>query len=130
MAKDIRLISIERTQGVILCLLILGSLLFWDRRITMGVAMGGGIVVVNFMALRRIIEAGFSGEISKSFFVKFAIKFLALLAAVAGVALLLRGVINLIAFLAGLLTIFLAIVVEGLRGYRYTGEEQEKNDGT
>ncbi len=131
MAKEVRLTSIERTQWVILALFTLGSLPFWDWRITLGVILGGVIVTVNFKALRRIIEAGFSGErVSKSFFVKYAIKFLALLAVVAGVALLLHRVINLVAFLAGLLTIFLAILVEGVRGYRYTDEEQEKADGT
>jgi hypothetical protein len=52
-----------------------------------------------------------------------------LLAAVGGVAFLLQGRINLVAFLVGLLTIFLAIVVEGIRGYLYMDEE-EKKDGT
>jgi len=128
--KDIKLSSVERTQWVILALLTLGSLIFWDWRITLGVIVGGIICILNFKALRMIIESGFSrSKISGSFFVKYAIKFLALLAAVAGVAFLLRGKINLVAFLVGLLTIFLAIVAEGIRGYRYMNEE-EKRHGT
>ncbi len=131
MAKEMRLASLERTQWVILSLLSLGSLAFWDWRITLGVIMGGVIVILNFKALRKIIEGEFSeGGISKSFFFKYAIKFLSLLAAVGGVAFLLRGVINLVAFLVGLLTIFLAILAEGIRGYRYTDEESGKTDGT
>ncbi|MBW2038719.1 MAG: ATP synthase subunit I [Deltaproteobacteria bacterium] len=131
MAKEMRLASLERTQWVILSLLTLGSLAFWDWRITLGVIMGGVIVILNFKALRRIVEGGFSeGGISKSFFLKYAIKFLLLLAAVAGGAFLLRGVINLVAFLVGLLTIFLAILAEGIRGYRYSNEDREKADGT
>jgi len=129
MTKEIKLSSIERTQWVILALLTLGSLAFWDWRITLGVIIGGIICILNFKALRMILESGFSQrKISGSFFVKYAIKFLALLAAVGGVAFLLQGRINLVAFLVGLLTIFLAIVVEGIKGYLYMDEE-EKKDG-
>jgi len=128
MAREIRLSAIERMEWVILALLILGSLAFWDWRITVGVILGGIICILNFKALRMILEKGFSQEkVSASFFVKYALKFLALLAAIGGVAFLLRGVINMIAFLVGLLTIFLAIVVEGVRGYLYRDEEEKSN---
>ncbi|UCC66384.1 MAG: ATP synthase subunit I [Deltaproteobacteria bacterium] len=131
MTQEMRLASLERTQWVILSFLALGSLAFWDWRITLGVIIGGVIIIVNFKALRRIVERGFSeGGVSKSFLLKYALKFLFLLAAVAGVAFLLQGVINLVAFLVGLLTIFLAILAEGMRGYRYTNEETDKTDGT
>lgn len=131
MTQEMRLASLERTQWGVLALLSVGSLAFWDWRITLGVIIGGVIVIVNFKALRRIVEGGFSeGAISKAFFLKYAIKFLALIAAIAGVAFLLREIINLVAFLVGLLTIFLAILVEGIRGYRYTNEETDKTDGT
>jgi hypothetical protein len=119
MAQEIPLASLERTQWLVLALLTLGSLPFWAWRITLGVVIGGVICNLNFKALRMIFEGGFSqGRIAKSIFVKYAIKFLAVLAVVAGVVFLLRGVVNLIAFLVGLLTVFLAIVVEGVRGYR------------
>ena len=91
MAKEIKLASIERTQWVILALFTLGSLAFWDWRITLGVIIGGIICILNFKALRMIFEGGFSqGKIAGSIFVKYAIKFLALLAAVAGVVFLLQ----------------------------------------
>jgi hypothetical protein len=81
------------------------------------VVIGGVICILNFKALRMIFEGGFSqGRIGKSIFIKYAVKFLAVLAVVAGVVFLLRGVINLVAFLVGLLTVFLAIVVAGVRG--------------
>ena len=129
MAREIRLSAIERTEWIILALLTLGSLAFWDWRITVGVILGGIICILNFKALRMILEKGFSQEkISASFFVKYALKFLALLAAVGGVAFLLRGVINILAFLVGLLTIFLAIVVEGVRGYLYMQEEEQEEE--
>jgi len=126
MAREIKLSSIERTQWVILALLTLASLAFWDWRITLGVMIGGIICILNFKALRMIFEGSLSrGKIAGSFFVKYAVKFLALLAAVGGVAFLLQRKINLVAFLVGLLTIFLAIVVEGIRGYLYDKRGEE-----
>jgi len=131
MAREIRLAAIERTQWVILALFTLGSLAFWDWRITLGVILGGIICILNFKALRMIFEGVFSqGKISGSIFVKFTVKFLALLAAVGGVAFLLRGTINLVAFFVGLLTMFLAISVEGIKGYRYLDEEENSTNGT
>jgi hypothetical protein len=129
MAEDMRLASIERAQWIILALFTLGSLLFWDWRVTLGVIIGGGIVVLNFKALRMIFASGFSQErITAAVFVKYAVKSLAVLTAVGAVVILLRGVINLMAFLVGLLTVFLAIVVEGVRGHPYKDKE-ERGDG-
>lgn len=129
MAQELRLAAVERTEWLILAILTLGSLVFWDWHVTLGVIIGGVIVILNFRALRMIFESGFSeGKLSGSVFIKYAIKFLALLAAVAGVVFLLHGVVNLIAFFVGLLTIFLAISVVGIRGY-WLMDEEEKNDG-
>jgi hypothetical protein len=130
MPKEMRLTAVERTQWIILVLLTVGSLIFWDWQITLGVIIGGVIVILNFRALRMIFERGFSsGRISGSLFVKYAVKFLAVLAAVAGVVFLLRGIVNLFAFFVGLLTIFLAISVEGIRGY-CSMDEEEKTHGS
>jgi hypothetical protein len=127
MAKETKLSSIERTQWIILALMTLGSLAFWDWRISLGVMIGGIICILNFKALRMIFEGGFSQrKAAASFFVKYAVKFLALLAAVGGVAFLLQKKINLVAFLVGLLTIFLAIVVEGIRGYLFMDKEEKE----
>jgi hypothetical protein len=130
MPKELKLAAVERTQWVILVLLTVGSLVFWDWHITLGVIIGGVIVILNFKALRMIFERGFSsGRISGSVFVQYAVKFLAVLAAVAGVVFLLRGIVNLFAFCVGLLTIFLAISVVGIRGY-CSMDEEEKADGS
>jgi hypothetical protein len=129
MAKELRLTAVERTEWLILAILILGSLVFWNWHVTLGVIIGGVIVIFNFRALRMIFESGFSeGRISGSILVKYVIKFLAVLAAVAGVVFLLHGVVNLVAFFVGLLTIFLAISVVGIRGY-WSMDEEEKSDG-
>ena len=129
MAKELRLTAVERTEWLILAILVLGSLVFWNWHVTVGVIIGGVIVILNFRALRMIFESGFSeGKISGSILVKYVIKFLAVLAAVAGVVFLLHGVVNLVAFFVGLLTIFLAISVVGIRGY-WSMDEEEKSDG-
>ena len=128
MSKEIKLVAVERTEWLILAVLSLGSLVFWDWHVTLGVIIGGVIVILNFRALRMIFESGFSdGKISGSLFVKYAIKFLAVLAAVAGVVFLLHGVVNLVTFFVGLLTIFVAISVVGIRGY--CSDEEEKSNG-
>jgi hypothetical protein len=129
MAKELRLTAVERTEWLILAVLTLGSLVFWNWHVTLGVIIGGVIVILNFRALRIIFESGFSeGKISGSVIVRYVIKFLAVLAAVAGVVFLLHGVVNLVAFFVGLLTIFLAISVVGIRGY-WSMEEEEKSNG-
>jgi hypothetical protein len=121
MAKEMMLAAIERIQWIILAILSVGSILFWDRRITLGVLIGGVICILNFKALRIIFARGFvRGNKMGALVAQYAIKFLALIAVVAGVVILLRGTVNLIAFLVGLLTVFLAMVVVGIRGYRYT----------
>jgi hypothetical protein len=128
MPKELKLAAVERTQWFIFAIFTLGSLAFWDWHITLGVIIGGAIVILNFKALRMIFESGFSqGKISGSLFVKYAVKFLAVLAAVAGVVFLLRGIVNLVAFSVGLLTIFLAISVVGIRGYCSMDEEEKTN---
>jgi hypothetical protein len=128
MSKEIKLAAVERTEWLILAILTLGSLIFWDWHITLGVIIGGVIVILNFRVLRMIFERGFSeGRVSGAIFVTYAIKFLAVLAAVAGVVFLLHGVVNLVAFFVGLLTIFLAISVVGIRGYRSMDEEEKTN---
>jgi hypothetical protein len=130
MAKEMMLAAIERIQWIILAILSVGSIAFWDKGITLGVLIGGSICILNFKALRMIIERGFTqGKGARSIFAQYATKVLLLLAVVAGVVILLRDAVNLIAFLVGLLTVFVAIVVAGIRGYRYTGQE-EANDGT
>jgi hypothetical protein len=128
MTKDWRLTAVERTQWLILAAFTLGSLFFWDWHVTLGVIIGGVIVILNFRALRMIFESGFSdGKIAGSVFIKYAVKFLALLAAVAGVVFLLHGVVNLVAFFVGLLTIFLAITIEGVRGCCSMDKEEKTN---
>ena len=129
MGAEDKLTAVERTQWIILALMIIGSIPFWDRQITLGVFIGGVISILNFKALRMIFARVFAHRGKTGTLVaQYAVKFLALIAVVAGVVVLLRGAVNLIAFLVGLLTVFLAIVVTGIRGYRHTGQE-ETNHG-
>jgi hypothetical protein len=125
MGAEDKLNSIERTQWIILALMIVGSIPFWDRRTTLGVFIGGVISILNFKALHMIFVRAFArGKKAGAFVAQYAVKFLALIAVVAGVVVLLRGAVNLIAFLVGLLTVFLAILIAGIRGYRYTDQTE------
>jgi len=125
MGAEDKLKSIERTQWIILALMIIGSIPFWDGRITLGVLVGGLISILNFKALHMIFARGFArGKKIGALVAHYAIKFFTLIAVVVGVVFLLRGAVNLIAFLAGLLTAILAIVVAGIRGYRYTDQAE------
>ena len=114
--------EIARTNLILWVVFSLGSLLLGDRRIFLGVLMGGGIISLNFWLMRRIWEKGLlEGRSPRGLGLRYALKFLGLMGAVAGVALFLRKWVDMVAFLVGLLTIFLAICIEGVRAY-ITGE--------
>jgi len=127
MERDVRLHSLERAQWIVFAILCLGSLIFWDVKVTAGVLLGGIVVIANFKILRRIVEKSFSEEgKTKSFLAIFGIKFLGLMTVVTLIAFMLREVINLLAFLVGLLTVFLTVAVEGMRGLRDMQGEDKK----
>ena len=110
--------SIERTNLILMGIFLTASLLFRDLRVTAGVLFGGAIMALNFWFMRRILEKGFSeGKVKRSVAVKYAAKFLGLVGAVVVVVVFLREWVNILAFMAGLFTIFLAICIEGVKGY-------------
>lgn len=116
--REIRLASVARAQWVILAVLTIGSISFCDLRITLGVVIGGIICILNLKVMRMIFEGGLTSRKKRGVvFVKYAIKTFAMLAVVGVVVLLLQQLVEPFAFLVGLLTIFIAIAVEGLRGY-------------
>ena len=80
--------------------------------------MGGGIMALNFRAMRRLFEGALMGEGKRrAVAARYCLKFLCLLGAVLGVVLFLRRWVEPLAFLAGLFTFFLAVLIEGFRGY-------------
>ncbi|RLB03184.1 MAG: hypothetical protein DRG55_01005 [Deltaproteobacteria bacterium] len=114
--------SIERTNFFLFLLFLGGSLLFWDLGVFLGVLLGGAIMAANFRAMRRIFEGAMvEGVLKRVIVLRYGLKFLALLGAVLGVFIFLRGWVNPLAFLVGLFTLFPATLIEGFRGYLRQG---------
>ena len=111
-----KLISIEKRSGQILALLLLASLWFQSWSISLGLILGGGVALLNFHWLWRIMQK-YLLEKKRYYGIQVLIKFLALL----GVLFLIvrYGKVNPAAFLVGLSTlvmgIFLEVIQESLR---------------
>ena len=110
--KGSRLTSIERYNILVLLVLSLGSLIFKSLAITLGVFLGGIIIVLNFWLMRRIIERGLLGQ-SKgkpifvlSYFVKFSV-----LAAIIFI-LITSQIINTLGLVVGLSTVFISVILD------------------
>jgi len=107
--------SIERNSLAIACVLIIGSLMYRSVSITLGVVLGAAISLVNFRLLWKIAEPVFlrTGALPKGQFVlRFVVKMTALLAAIFLVVYM--GIVNILGFLAGLSTVVMGIVLEGI----------------
>jgi hypothetical protein len=116
-----RIDSIERTNLYVAGALCAGSLLFVSLSVTLGVALGSLIVVINFRWLRRLVERAMSKgqRAKKTLYGEYALKLLFFLAIPCGVIYYRRFLLDVdpLAFIVGLSTVFVAICVEGFRGY-------------
>ncbi|NIQ40417.1 MAG: hypothetical protein GTN81_17805 [Proteobacteria bacterium] len=115
-----RIDSIERTSLYVVIALCAGSLLFLSLSITIGVALGGLIVIVNFHWLRRLVERLMAGKKDgkKALVGEYILKLLFFLAIPCAVIYFRKILFDLnpVAFVIGLSTVFIAICVEGLTG--------------
>ena len=115
--------AIERLNLVIAAAICLASLLFWRRAIAYGAFLGAGLAVLNFWAIRRVSEAGLKTKSERKRFV--LISFLiAKMAAMMGVVfLIIRYLpINVLAFVVGLSTFFVSIMIVSFRGHANAAE--------
>ncbi len=106
--------SVERK--ILLCGLIVLGVIALSGRFGMlpGAALGAALAYANFILIRVILEKAFAGggSVNKGFVVQYVLKFLALAAAV---WLIVRsGRFDLLGFLAGLSSLFLGVLLEGL----------------
>jgi len=107
-----KLLSIEKRSAQILGLFLLASLWFQSWPISLGLILGGGVALVNFRWLWRVMEK-YLFENKKHYGFQFLLKFLALLG---GLFLIIRfGKIDPPAFLVGLSTLVLGIFWEAIR---------------
>ncbi len=105
--------NIEKLSLILLLVFTLISLVFVSLPITLGVFLGGAIVIGNFYWLSRLLEKALSSEeVSKlSLAVNFFIKSAFLLGSV--ILVILYTKVDPIALLAGLTTIIVAILLAG-----------------
>lgn len=107
-----KLLSIEKRCAQILGLFLLASLWFQSWPVSLGLMMGGGVALVNFRWLWRVMEK-YLFENRNHYGFQFLLKFLALLA---GLFLIIRyGKVDAPAFLVGLSTLVVAIFWEAIR---------------
>lgn len=109
---------IERLSLGMLSLALLGTLAFQDFAISTGVALGGGIAVINFYALRRLLQAIFQSATPRKqalLTVLLTMKF-GLIAI--GIFLAVKYIkMNALALIIGFSIIVVAIFLEGFRAF-------------
>jgi hypothetical protein len=107
-----KLVAIEKRSAQFLILLLLASLWFQSWSISLGLILGGGVAILNFHWLWRIVEKVLF-EQNKFYGIQALIKFILLVFAV---FLILRYIaVNPIAFIVGVSTLVVGILFEGFR---------------
>ncbi len=117
-AKPTRTLTLGRVekQGLIVTAILMSINAFLGSRdLAFGAGVGGGLVLLNFLAIKLIVNVIIGGAYSKSFSVfVFLIKMFALLGIV--VALFIFARIKIYGFLIGMMGVIIVIIGEGLRG--------------
>jgi hypothetical protein len=115
--------AIERLNLVIAAAICLGSLLFWRRGIAYGAFLGASLAVLNFWAIRRVSEAGLTTKSQRKRFVLISLLIAKMGAMMGVVFLIIRYLpINVLAFVVGLSTFLLSIMIVSFRGHADAAE--------
>jgi hypothetical protein len=116
-AKPTRTLTLGRVekQGLIVTAIIMSiNALLGSRDLAFGAVVGGGLVLLNFWAIKLIVNVIIGGAYSKGFSVfVFLIKMFTFLGIV--VALFIFARINIYGFLIGMMGVIIVIIGEGLR---------------
>jgi len=107
--------TLERIDFFIILTMILGSLFLKDLKITIGVSIGGFLMLVNFKLLRKILGGNF---LTKKALIFYGVKFLAIMLAVIIIILTLNKWINPLAFAVGTLSLFISFWVVGFKNLK------------
>lgn len=110
------LITIEKKVIVVSMIIVAGSLAFYSLPVFLGALSGSLIVILNLLWLRRIVsKLLFKGGKKLYIALQLVLKVLIIFAFVSGMIYFsIRGYLNLWAFLLGLSTLFLGVLLEGL----------------
>ena len=115
--------AIERFNLLVAVVICLGSLLFWQRGIALGAFLGAGLAVVNFWAIRRVSEAGLKTKSERKRLVLISFLLAKMGALIALVYLAIRYLpINVLAFIVGLSTFLVSIMIVSFRVNADTAE--------
>ena len=116
--ESTRLRAIERLNLVIAVAICLGSLLFWRRGVAYGAFLGAGLAVLNFWAIRRVSEAGLRTKSERKRLVLISFLIVKMAAMMGLVYVIIRyAPINILAFIVGLSTFFVSIMIVSFRGH-------------
>ena len=110
--------ELSKANWSVLAILSLGSFLLFERSISLGVMLGGLVIIANFHALQHTIKCGFSDKIigkNKKILIIFK-SYLRLIAlGVIIYILITRELCNPIGLAVGLSTVFFGIVIFGIK---------------
>lgn len=121
--ESTRLRAIERLNLVIAVAICLGSLVFWRRGVTYGAFLGAGLAVLNFWAIRRTSEAGLKTRSERKKLVLISLLIAKMGAMMGVVYLVIRYLpIDVLAFIVGLSTLFVSIMIVSFRGHADAAE--------
>jgi hypothetical protein len=110
--KEQRITTIERNNAIVLAVLTLGSIFFKSLTVTLGVLVGGIIIIVNFWFLHKIVERIIKKADKGAFFAfSYIFKFIALIAIL--FAVIYSGFVDILGLIVGLSTVFFGIALDG-----------------
>jgi hypothetical protein len=108
--------AIERLNMVLAGLVCLGSLVFWRQGIALGAGLGATLAVVNFWAIRRVVEAGLASKTQRKRFFLISLLVAKMAALIALVFVIIRYLpVSVLAFIVGLSTFLLSILIVSFR---------------
>lgn len=116
MSEGQGLINIEKRVILASLIVVGGSLIFYSLPVFLGTFLGSSIVIINLLWLRSIISRLlFKGGKKLYTILQLILKVLIVFAFVAGMIYFsMKGFLNIWAFLVGLSTLFLGVLLEGL----------------
>lgn len=104
----------RRTVALVIVAVLFCMVALRDFNITLGVAVGGAIELINFYALRRLVEEILRGtrpDKQALLVIALALKFTALAGCFYGAIYILN--VNVIALIAGISLVVVSIIIEG-----------------
>jgi hypothetical protein len=126
---DVSLRTIEKRSILLAAALVVGSLIFRSAKVSLGVALGGGLAFLNYWWLKRFVETIFlnrRGKVDKLTVALYLFKYV--LIGFAIYAVIRYRLVDIFGLLAGLLVVIMAITLEGVLKSIHPGKEKD-NDG-